>query len=306
MEVHSRTASEKLPGLPYLIGCPIWACERWKGTLFTRRASRSEWLAQYSAVFNTVEGNSTFYGLPTLDALERWTTESAPGFQFALKFPRAISHEHRLSGVSRVTGAFLEVLEKLAAANRLGPSFLQLPPNFTGREWPALEAYLRSLPRDFPYALEVRHPDFFDGGVHELRLDSLLRELQIDRVLLDSRPLFSAPPADGAEAGAQQRKPKSPHRTTITGPRPFVRIIGKNDVPAMAPWLGEWAQVTAQWLDQGLTPYIFAHTPDDTFAPHAARCFHEALSQFVAGLPDFPPWPGEQESKQTPTQQRLF
>lgn len=288
------------------LGCPVWASPQWKGSLFTARAPRSEWLRQYSQVFKTVEGNSTFYGLPQRETIERWGEETSPGFRFALKFPRTISHDARLSGAENETRTFLELLAILAKADRLGPSFLQLPPNFAGAEWSALERYLRRLPREFPYAVEPRHRDFFDQGEWEGRFDALLTELEMDRVMLDSRPLFSAPPADDAEAGAQEQKPRSPHRISVTGRRPFVRLIGRNEVDAMTPWLAEWAPVVAGWINDGLTPYFITHSPDDAFAPRIARRFHAELQTHVLGLRPLPPWPGEQEALTIKKQQQLF
>ncbi len=290
----------------YYLGCPIWATDRWKGALFTARAPRKEWLRQYSQVFNTVEGNSTFYGLPSRETTQRWLEDSADGFRFALKFPRVISHERRLIGAESETREFLDVLSLLGAAERLGPSFLQLPPDFARGEWPALERFLRRLPREFPYAVEVRHRDYFDQGENEQRLDALLQELKMDRVLLDSRALFSAPPSDETEARAQKRKPRSPHRLTVTGKRPLVRFIGRNNVDEVTPWLRDWAPVVAKWMEEGLTPYFFAHAPDDTFAPALARSFHTELMRHTPNLGTLPAWPGETELWQTQKQQRLF
>ncbi len=78
------------------IGCPVWACEAWKGQVFTSNAPRQDWLRQYSQAFNTVEGNSTFYALPSLETAAKWGESVEPSFRFALKFPRSISHECRL------------------------------------------------------------------------------------------------------------------------------------------------------------------------------------------------------------------
>lgn len=306
MRAQAVPANEFNRNASYYLGCPVWASKRWKGTLFTARAPRQDWLRQYSRVFNTVEGNSTFYGLPGRETIQRWAEDSADGFRFALKFPRAISHEHCLTGAEAETREFFGVLSVLAEAGRLGPSFLQLPPNFGRDEWPALERYLRGLPREFPYALEVRHRDFFDQGDTEQRLDALLRDLAIDRVLLDSRPLFSAAPNDEAEAGAQRRKPQSPHRLTATGQNPLVRLIGRNDVDAITPWILEWAVVVAGWIESGLTPFFFTHTPDDTFAPEVARRFHAELRRQVPRVAALSAWPGEAETSHSPKQQLLF
>lgn len=298
---HTPTAS---PALPYYLGCPVWGCPGYVGKVIAQGAKRSEYLHRYSMVFNTVEGNSTFYGLPTLDAVRRWCDEALPGFRFALKFPHAISHERQLVGATADTKAFLSVLEVLYAADHLGPSFLQLSPSFAGPQLPALAAYLRELPEEFPFAVEVRHSDYFDGGRYEHALDELLLRLQIDRALFDSRPLFSAPPEDEHEQQAQARKPQSPLRTTVTGQRPLLRLVGRNSVERSWPWINEWMPIVADWLSRGLTPYVFAHTPDDTFAPDLARAFHLELSKHTADLPPLPPWPGDHAIRSDAMKQR--
>ncbi|MCH2374909.1 MAG: DUF72 domain-containing protein [Planctomycetes bacterium] len=289
----------------YYLGCPVWACDQWTGSLFTRHAKRAEWLEQYSSVFGTVEGNSTFYGLPSTSTVERWARSVASGFRFALKFPRAISHENRLHGAAGETQAFLKILETLAKADCLGPSFLQLPPSFSCKQFSDLERYLRSLPKDFPYAVEPRHKDFFDEGDVEGRLDDLLRELRVDRVVFDSRPLFSGPPSDDDEAEAQRRKPRPPVHTTTTAKHALLRFVGRNNVDTSQPWIEEWAPVIAAWIKEGLTPYVFAHTPNDAYAPELARRLHQETAKHCADIGALPAWPGESEERQ-PRQLELF
>ncbi len=293
------------PERAYFLGCPVWTCPDWKGTVYEARAPRNQWLAQYSRAFSTVEGNSTFYALPALETARRWADETAPGFRFALKFPRVISHDRRLSDCEPETRAFLQVLEVLQRGDRLGPAFLQLPPTFDRREFPKLRSYLESLPRGFPWAVEVRHFDFFDSGPHEQALDELLCGLEIDRVLFDSRALYSAPPATEAEAVSQTRKPRSPFRTTVTSRRPLVRFVGRDSVPAVSAWLEQWAGIVAGWIQSGLTPSVFTHAPNDAFAPAMAESFHHLLQARLQELPGLPPWPGRAEQSR-PRQQSLF
>lgn len=294
------------PQLPYHLGCPVFASPEWLGKLYTAKAKRADWLRQYTQAFNTVEGNSTFYGLPSPDTVRRWAAESEPGFRFALKFPRVISHENELVAVETETNLFLDVLGVLQGADRLGPSFLQLGPYFDGSRLGHLEAYLRSLPREFPYAVEVRHADYFDGGKTERRLDALLTELGIDRVLFDSRPLFAERPADESEQEAQRRKPRSPLRRTVTSWHPMLRLIGRNQVDRVLPWIEEWAPQVAAWIQEGRTPYVFTHTPNDGHAPEMARLFHRELQKSLPGLQDLPKWPGEQEAAEKGRQRQLF
>ena len=297
----------KVQSFNLYLGCPVWSCAAWAGNFLTADAKQRDFLAQYSTAFNTVEGNSTFYALPGLDTVRRWAAESAPGFRFALKFPREISHDQRLVRADPETRRFLEIARLLQDAKRLGPSFLQLPPGFASHQFSTLETYLRALVKEqIPVALEVRHPDWFDSGKNEEELDQLLTELKVDRVLFDSRPLFSAPPSDPSEVEAQRRKPRTPLRHTVTGKHPFLRLVGRNSLEQTLPWLDEWAPVIANWLQKNLTPYIFTHAPDDTMVPPMARALHEKIRALVPGLPALPPWPSERPAKKPSQQRTLF
>ena len=106
----------------------------------------------------------------------------------------------------------------------------------------------------------------------------MLREMGIDRVIFDSRPLFSAPPTDEIEGAAQSRKPKVPVRTDVTGSNPILRLVGRNDVSAVQPWIDEWSETIYGWFAEGKSPYVFAHTPDDAFAPKLAKLLAEKLN----------------------------
>ena len=277
------------------LGCPVWACADWKGTLFKKKASRKDFLPQYSSVFNTVEVNSTFYALPSVETVQRWCDETTDGFQFCLKFPRTITHDAQLIDCERETEAFLSLMRILKDAGRLGPAFLQLPPFFSGRQFPALEAFLPRLPKDFFWSVEVRHMDYFDKSQTEEALNQLLKEHGIDRCLFDSRALFSAPPSDPVEEVSQRRKPKSPFRATVTGSRPMVRLVGRNNVGMVSNWWEEWAAIVSDWQTQGLTPYVFTHAPNDLFAPDLAEDFWSRMRERNNQLPAMPKWPGRAE-----------
>lgn len=287
--------------LPYFLGCPVWACASWVGGLYTSK-SRKKWLNEYSTVFNTVEGNSTFYGLPGVTTVERWGSETQPGFQFALKFPKSVTHDCQLVGGEHDTRLFLRILEILAKADRLGPSMIQLPPYFAGRQLGSLAKFLRRLPREFPYAVEVRHFDFFDNGACESRLVDLLTGFGVDWVAFDSRALFSKPPSDEYERESQTRKPRTPFRTTVTAGNPVLRLVGRNNVIESRMWIEEWVDVVAGWIRDGLNPYVFTHSPDDTLAPEFAREFHARLTDVLEGLPPL----GELERPLVERQGELF
>ncbi len=277
------------PALPLHIGCPVWNCEGWNDVVYPAGTKRPQWLSWYTQMFNCVEGNSSFYAIPSIDQARRWGSEAAEGFRFCLKFPREISHDRALVNCAAATGDFLAALEQLAQANRLGPTFLQLGPHFAADRFATLSTFLKNLPREFPWAVEVRHLSWFDSASNESRLDDLLSELNMDKVIFDSRPLNQSPAEDDFEKQSQTRKPKSPHRTTATGKHPLLRLIGRNKIEQVDHYFDEWLPTIVQWLAEGRTPYIFTHTPDDTFAPAMARRFWERLR--IAIPSNLPPLP---------------
>lgn len=304
----------KLPswsGWPYRLGCPVWACKHWGGTVYPAGTNAKNILQWYSSWFAISEGNSTFYGLPSIEQITRWAGDSVTDFEFCFKFPRAISHDKALQNCQEEFDQFLERLQVLAEHKRLGPTFLQLGPSFSGRDFKRLESFLERLPSQWPWAVEVRHQDWFDQGTHEAHLDQLLRSRNIDRVLFDSRPLYSLPPSDASERESQSRKPRSPYRTTVTGSRPMVRLIGRNRDNEVTDYWIEWSKIICDWIDQGLTPYVFTHSPDDRYAPQLARKLHALIQQeYSSRHPSRNPISDFQDVQslqaEEPTQQMLF
>jgi uncharacterized protein YecE (DUF72 family) len=280
------------------IGCPVWACADWRGHLYTRGAERKDYLAQYAQVYSTVEGNSTFYALPSATAVARWRDETPEHFRFCFKFPGDITHRMMLRDARAQTHAFLKLMEPLG--ERLGPFMLQLGPRFNGALLDRLRAYLRELPNQFHYAVEVRHPDYFDQGANEAALHEVLREHGVDRCLFDTRCIHAAASRDRSTAQAQARKPELPLRAVAIGERPMVRFVGQNQALAAEPWLDVWVDTLTDWLTAGREAYFFAHTPDDREAPELARRVHQRLRQRLPQLPALAGFPGERETAARP------
>ncbi|MGH2521849.1 MAG: DUF72 domain-containing protein, partial [Anaerolineales bacterium] len=265
-------------------------------------AKQRDFLALYSRRLNTVEGNTTFYATPNVETIERWRAETPTGFRFCFKFPQAITHRKRLREVGAETEEFLDRLERLG--DRAGPSFLQLPPTFGASNLPSLISYLDSLPRDFRYAVEVRHPSFFRAPA-EAALEEALRERGVTRVLFDVRGLRSAGPDEAATRAAQRRKPDVPVRYSRTAPFAFVRFIAHPEVEANAALLDEWAGRVAAWLAAGDDVFFFTHSPNDALSPVLARDLHARIAR-IAALHPVPPLPPWEEAAQEPKQANLF
>ncbi|AGH73467.1 DUF72 domain-containing protein [Edwardsiella piscicida] len=246
-------------------------------------------LADYSRHFNCVEGNTTFYALPTPALVRRWRDMTHDGFRFCFKFPSAISHQAALLHCDQQIGAFYRALQPLD--QRLGQLWLQLPaacgPEHLSRLW----AFLDALPRGYRYGVEVRHPAFFAKGDAERELNRGLRQRAVNRVLLDSRPVHHALPHSHAVREAQRKKPHLPAHALITADAPMVRFVGGDSPEDNLRWLQPWLPRLQAWSRE-TTPYLFIHTPDCRDAPQQAQFLWNALSQAaIDGLPPRPDWP---------------
>jgi uncharacterized protein YecE (DUF72 family) len=124
------------------------------------------WLEHYATLFDTVEVNTTFYRLPKHEAVEAWARESPPGFLFAVKASRYLTHVKRLTDMRPGVARFYERIEPLADARKLGPVLWQLPGNFR-RDDERLAAALDALPEG-RHAFEFRHASWFVPDVYEL------------------------------------------------------------------------------------------------------------------------------------------
>ena len=74
------------------IGCSGWQYDSWRGGLYPEREPKRRWLELYAEQFDTVEVNSTFYRLARRSAVEGWVAQTPPGFTFAVKASRYLTH----------------------------------------------------------------------------------------------------------------------------------------------------------------------------------------------------------------------
>ena len=82
---------------PYFLGCPQWQHPGWNGRL---PAGESP-LERYSRVFNSVEGNTSFYATPSRKQCEQWRAQVPEDFRFLFKFPRQITHDRHEKCISQ-------------------------------------------------------------------------------------------------------------------------------------------------------------------------------------------------------------
>ena len=272
------------PLLPYYLGCPSWSDNTWREGLYPQNARSTEFLSLYAHVFNAVEGNTTFYANPKPSTVERWVQSLPEHFRFTAKFPREISHGGDLRTQQAAVDDFLQLMQPLGA--RVAPLWLQLPASFGPQRLAELVSFIDALER--PLAVEVRHPAFFERGDAERVLNRVLMDRGVERICLDSRALFSCTSTDPAVLHAQSKKPRVPPRPAAFTQCPQVRFIGRPELHANDEILVPWIEKVAGWIEEGRTPYVFLHTPDNHLAPELARRFHAQLSERLPGLPALP------------------
>lgn len=280
--------------MPYYLGCPMWGNPEWKQRFFLPGSTPSQFLSQYSSVFNSVEGNTTFYGLPSESTIKLWHDEAATGFHFCFKFPQRITHGKKLLNAAAETEKFLLAMDPIG--EHLGPFFIQLAPDFSPAYLETLSRFMSFLPDHFDYTVEVRHTDFFHDTVVEQELNDLLISHNADRVVFDTRPLFSARPSSDAVRDAQKKKPRVPATSYALGKHPTLRFIGHPDGERSREYFAPWLRKVAGWIAEGRKPYVFIHTPDNADAPHLALDFHQGLQALVTDLEDLPGFPVVREN----------
>ena len=146
------------------IGTAGWAIPRAVADRFPADGSG---LIRYAARFDAAEVNSSFYRSHQAGTWARWRESTPAGFRFAVKAPKAVTHEARLAGAGHRMAAFLAEVAELG--DRLGPVLVQLPPSFAfdAAVAGAFFADLRAR-HDGPVACEPRHATWFEADADEL------------------------------------------------------------------------------------------------------------------------------------------
>ena len=268
------------------VGCAMWTLPSWSGRYTPARAAPGAALASYASWCNAVEGNTTFYALPTTETVTRWRDATPAGFEFCFKVPRSITHDRRLRRSETELEQFVDRLSPLR--DRMGPIWIQLPPSFGPRDLPVLGDFLRDLPDGWAWAVEVRHRDFEAEGPAERELNDLLYASGVDRVVIDTRAVFSGPRETAAEIEAFERKPRLRVRPIALHDRPTVRFIGRTAAAENPEFWRPWVDKVGAWLREGRRPMVFLHTPDNAVAPDLARAFH---AEVAASVPELAPLP---------------
>src|SRR5688572_18593281 len=111
----------------FLVGTSGWLYPHWRGRFYPADLSPRRWLTWAAARFDALEVNTTFYGSARPQSFESWAAEVPPGFRFAVKGSRYITHMKKLRDVDQAVANFFAT-GLLLLGGALGPILWQLPP----------------------------------------------------------------------------------------------------------------------------------------------------------------------------------
>lgn len=153
------------------IGISGWRYAPWRGLFYPPGLPQRRELAFASRHFPSIELNGSFYSLQTPQSYARWYAETPPGFVFAVKGSRYLTHLLQLNDIDKALPNFFasglfELREKL------GPLCWQLPPRMR-YDPEKLERFFDALPRSTAEALALaRRHDARTKGRVTLEIDA--------------------------------------------------------------------------------------------------------------------------------------
>ena len=259
-------------------GMAQWQHPAWVNWLYPASLPSAERIGRYSQVFSTVEVGSTFYTKVDDAQLLRWYESVADDFKFSFKAPQTVTHrliERPWRDVQQDWLAFMLSLQPLQS--KLGSTMLQFPAICDERALDTILALCDMWILSAPLSVEVRNLAYFDKAHTERQFLSALSERNVNRVVMDSRPVFSTEAYCESLVDAQKKKPRVPCHPVATANHPVVRFIGHPDLPRNEFWLDQWAAKLSQWLSEGLTPSVFVHSSDNIAAPILAAQLDEKV-----------------------------
>ena len=143
-----------------VVGTAGWSVPRAAAPLVPATGSH---LGRYSSVFDGVEINSSFYRPHAATTYERWAAATPSLFRFAVKVPKAITHDQALRRPRKRLARFLD--ETSGLGEKRGPLLVQLPPSlaFDSRVVQRFFACVRDS-YEGPLVCEPRHATWFTAA----------------------------------------------------------------------------------------------------------------------------------------------
>jgi uncharacterized protein YecE (DUF72 family) len=227
------------------VGTSGWHYAHWREVFYPQEIESGEYLHFYAGHFNTVEINNTFYRLPGYATFRSWAARVPPGFVFAVKASRYITHMKKLKDPGETLSGLVKNARGLG--KKLPPRWKQNPHR--------LEEFLGALPRVSRYAFEFRDETWLNEDIYRL-----LEEYNCALCAASS--------------------PSFPRARRTTADFAFLRFHG-GEVLYGSKYsegeLKEWAAFARGLLDEGRDVYAYFNNDAHGYAIEDARMFRELV-----------------------------
>jgi len=223
--------------MPIQCACGSYADPDYAGLLYPKGLAPELRLSAYAMWFDHLELNASYYAVPKAASVQKCIEATPQNFQFDVRLHRVISQSPDKSAQEgRLLSYFLEGVQPLIQAKKLGAFLLVLSPNFTPErhQLEELDALVAKL-APHPLAIELRHRSWVEGKTRTTTL-GWFRERKVIWVAVDM------PPIAGSDL--------MPAVDVVTNPRlAYLRLHGRN----------------SGWLDAktAADKHNYAYTEDD-------------------------------------------
>jgi len=231
------------------LGCAKWGRMEWVGKIYPLKTKEKDFLAHYVQHYNCIELNATHYKLYGPTGIAKWADKAkGKDFKFCPKMYNAVTHRGSLKGKDFLTTEFLR--GALAFGEHLGPIFVQVSDAFSPKRKDELFGYLRSLPVDIQFFVEVRHTEWFANPTIRKEFFDTLTGLNMGAVITDT-------------AGRRDCC-----HMELTVPKAFIRYVGNSLHKTDFTRCDAWVKRIDYWLQHGMTElYFFMHMHDEATSP---------------------------------------
>ncbi|OQP49843.1 DUF72 domain-containing protein [Niastella populi] len=251
---------EKRSQVKIRIGCPQWGVPGWVGKIYPPKAREKDFLDNYVQHYNCIELNATHYKIYDKTAIAKWAGKAGErDFIFCPKLYQGVTHQGGLLGKNAMIAEFLQGVS--AFGKHLGPVFMQLSDSFGPARKEELFTFIKSLPKEITFFLEVRHPDWFALEQVRKELFNTLYLQQTGAVITDT---------------AGRRDCAHMH---LTIPKAFVRFVANSLHASDYVRLDAWIERIISWVEQGLQElYFFVHMEEELYSPELIIYFTDKLN----------------------------
>ena len=262
------------------IGTCAFTAAGWPGAFYPAGLQPRDFLAYYATQFDSVEVDSTFYHSPPARTVEGWRLKTPDDFIFAAKVPQIVTHEKCLRDCDTEFREFVSVMEILGP--KLGPMLLQFP-YFNQSDFESCDdfylvliPFLKKLPREHRFALEIRNKQWLDA-----RFAETLREYNVALALQDQ---------------SWMPTPTQMKFDYVTADFTYVRLLGDRKgiekqtkvwdkvIVERAKEIWHWVDVCATTVRRGAATYVYVNNHFAGHAPTTVREFQRLWN--AKGMPE--------------------